>query len=71
MVRHKQRFYTSAWARYDLAERGIFRVVPPESRWAELRQDYERTKIMIFGQAPPFEDIMASLEEVEDRINQQ
>ena len=31
-MRHKETFYPSAWARYDLAGPGSFRVMPAENR---------------------------------------
>jgi Nucleotidyl transferase AbiEii toxin, Type IV TA system len=41
VVVFKQRFYPSAWARYDLAVPGTFKLLPPEeSRLANLGTDY-------------------------------
>jgi hypothetical protein len=39
VVRHKQTFYPSAWARYDLAVPGTLRLAPPEPRLAALERD--------------------------------
>ena len=45
VVRHKETFYPSGWARYDLARVGSLRLVPPEERRAALETglpQYER-----------------------------
>ena len=42
VVRHKETFYPSAWARYDLAHPGTFRLVPPGARIAALERDYRK-----------------------------
>jgi hypothetical protein len=50
-VRHKDTFYPSAWARYDLARPESVRVVPAENRVAALGRDYRDMAMMIFGEA--------------------
>jgi len=69
VVRHKTAFYPAAWARYDLAVRGSLRVLPPEHRIRVLRQDYREMAVMIFGDAPSFENIMKQLSNLEAEIN--
>ena len=71
VVRHKETFYPSAWARYDLARPGTFRLVPPETRMAALERDYRNMATMIFGEPPPFDSIMATLTTLEQEINKQ
>ena len=51
VVRHKETFYPSAWARYDLARPGSFRLSPVENRIAALERDYRNMAVMIFGDA--------------------
>jgi hypothetical protein len=34
-----------------------------------LRRDYDNTRTMIFGDPPTFADILASIAEIEGRIN--
>jgi hypothetical protein len=34
-----------------------------------LERDYHNTKAMIFGDAPDFGDILLSIGEIEDRLN--
>ena len=69
VVKHKQTFYASAWAQYPLAVPGTFRLAPPESRIQALRQDYREMAVMIFGEPPPFEQIVEKLAALEKELN--
>jgi hypothetical protein len=69
VVRHKETFYPSAWARYDLARPGSLRLLPREERLAALERDYRNMSVMIFGEAPPFAKIMTVLAELEREID--
>jgi hypothetical protein len=71
VVRHKETFYPSAWARYDLAHPGTLRLVPPGARIAALERDYRNMAVMIFGEPPTFDSIMATLATLEHEINKQ
>jgi hypothetical protein len=70
VVRHKETFYPSAWARYDLARPGSFHIVPTGNRVASLEKDYRDMAVMIFGEPPKFNWIMEILAELEQEINQ-
>jgi hypothetical protein len=50
VVRHKETFYPSAWARYDLAHPASLRLVPREERFAALERDYRNMGVMIFAE---------------------
>lgn len=69
VVRHKETFYASSWARYDLARQGTLRLLPPVSRVAGLERDYRNMGVMIFGDQPPFDTIMEALATLEEEIN--
>jgi hypothetical protein len=69
VVRHKETFYPSAWAGYDLARPGTFRLMPPETRMATLERDYRNMGVMIFGEPPAFDSIMGTLAALEHDIN--
>jgi len=69
VVTFKQRFYPSAWARYDLACPGTLRLLPPDAHRRELAKDYREMKVMIFGETPSFEAILESLTALEAEIN--
>ena len=66
----KSRFFPSSWARYDLARPGTFRLVPPESRIAELERDYLAMHPMFLKEPPPFTSVLNTLTNLESRINQ-
>lgn len=69
VVKHKETFYPSGWARYDLAKPGSLRLVPPEGRLKPLEQDYKKMSVMIFGEQPPFDSVMDRLADLERDIN--
>jgi hypothetical protein len=69
VVRHKETFYPSAWARYDLARPGSFHVMPAENRIASLERDYRDMAVIIFGESPAFGGIIETLTALEHEIN--
>lgn len=70
VVRFKRRFYPLRRARYDLAEPGTLKLVPgrPE-QLAALARDYAGMQVMLFGDPPRFQEILARLDELERAIN--
>jgi hypothetical protein len=69
VVAWKGQFFGSAWARYDLAQPGTFRLVPPENRVPGLRRDYEGMREMCLGEPIDFDKVLAALGELEQLIN--
>ena len=69
VVTHKRLFFSSAWAHYETAVPGGIHLVPSEARLDALRADYVRMREMIFGDAPAWENIVAGLQKLEGRIN--
>jgi hypothetical protein len=69
VVAWKSQFFGSAWARYDLAKPGTFRLVPPAGRIAPLRRDYDAMREMYLSKPATFDDVLASLADLERRIN--
>jgi hypothetical protein len=69
VVRHKQIFYPSAWARYDLACPGSLHLAPHASRIAALERDYGHMRGMLFGEPPEFGAIMQILTDLEREVN--
>jgi len=65
----KSRVFGRAWARYDLAKHGSFRLVPPAHRHAALAQDYAVMRPMFLREPPPFERLMAQLATAERTLN--
>jgi hypothetical protein len=71
VVKHKETFYPSAWARYELARSGSLRLIPTEDRVAALERDYRNMGVMIFGEPPKFNEIMQTLKTLEQETNAQ
>lgn len=69
VAKHKALFFPSKWAQYESARVGTLRLVPPEDRLKGLSADYEKLKLMIFDDPPPFAAIIARLRALERRIN--
>jgi hypothetical protein len=56
-------------ARDPLAVPGTFKLTPPESRIQALRQEYRGMAVMIFGEPPPFEQIIETSVALENDLN--
>lgn len=70
VVGFKQRFYPSAWARYELAVPGTFRLLPdPKSRLDDLDRDYQEMQVMIFAASPNLGSVLDELGKLETEIN--
>ena len=68
-VAFKQRFYSSAWAKYEDAKIGTLKLLPPEFRYKELKSDYASMRNMIFDKYIEFDEIISILKDLEDEIN--
>ena len=65
----KQVYFKAAWARYDEARPGTLRLTPGEQLADQLARDYDDMQPMFFSEPPPFREILGSLPELEQRIN--
>jgi Nucleotidyl transferase AbiEii toxin, Type IV TA system len=61
VVKHKETFYPSGWARYDVASPGSFHVAPAKERIDALQRDYKNMAPMVFGEPPTFDSMMETL----------
>ena len=50
-------------------EAGSFKLLPPEFRIAELKKDYKAMEHMIFDKYLAFEEILKTLQALENEIN--
>jgi len=69
VVDWKSRVFARAWARYDLARAGTFRLVPPDARRAALSQDYAAMQQMFINLPPMFDLVLDRLAEAEAQLN--
>ena len=69
VVAFKRKFYRCTWARYEQATRGEIRLMPPERSMKTLADDYRHMQNMIFGEKPPFDEIISSIQALESEIH--
>ena len=69
VVKWKSQFFGSAWANYDAAKPGTFRLVPRPERLPALRRDYQAMRDMYLTEPMSFDEILSVLSELENRIN--
>ena len=69
VVGWKSQFFGSSWANYENAKPGTFRLVPPTERLPALRRDYQAMRDMYLSEPASFDDILATLADLENRIN--
>lgn len=69
VVLFKKKFYPRIWANYDDAKPGTFKLVPPSHILGPMRKDYSAMQDMIFGRRPSFDEIIASLTQLQAEIN--
>jgi hypothetical protein len=70
VVAWKGQFFGSSWANYGQAKPGTFHLVPPAERLPALRRDYEAMRDMYLSEPPSFDEALATLADLERRINQ-
>lgn len=69
VVDWKSRVFARTWARYELARRGSFRLLPSRARRASLAQDYATMRPMFLSEPPPFDEVMDALARAEATLN--
>lgn len=69
-VRFKTKFYPCNWAKYDEVLQGKLRLIGNDSSIQVFRDDYDRMKMMIYGECPNFDIIIEELKEYEGKINE-
>lgn len=69
VVSFKVRFYPRGWAKYETAKVGSLRLIPDNHVLTSVRSDYVEMHKMIFGEYLPFDEIVATLRELEGEIN--
>ena len=69
-ARRKNLFFRDASSNYSQAKPDTFRLVPGAERLPELRRDYQLMRDMYLNEPASFDDILSTLAELEERINQ-
>ena len=65
----KDKFYNAGWANYKNAKPGTIKLLPPQHSLPELHRDYLKMESMIYKQNMSFDDILKSLAQLEEEIN--
>lgn len=68
-VLHARMFFNRPDFDLTSARRGSFTLVPTGDMVDRLRRDYEAMRVMIFGEAPAFDEVVASVAALEARLN--
>lgn len=66
---HARMFFNSPDLGLNAAARGTFSLAPVDGMIEELRRDYGRMAGMVIGDAPKFEDVLASIAALEADLN--
>ena len=69
VVKWKSQFFGSAWAHYDEAKPGTFRLIPHPKRLSTLRLDYQAMRDMYLAEPLSFDEILKTLAILESDIN--
>lgn len=69
VAQHKAFFYTQAGVNYTAAYTGGLKVMPEGSRKQDLADDYAAMRDFFMSEPPPFDNILASLQTIEDAAN--
>lgn len=65
VVRFKMKFYPRGWAKYEDVLSGKLLLMPPDIRKEGLQDDYQKMQVMLMGEAPVFEDVLAEIGQFE------
>jgi len=69
VVDHKTTLYRSAWASYETAARGTFRLVPEEANLSALASDLGSMREMFFDAPPELDSVLSILQNWEIHFN--
>jgi hypothetical protein len=68
-ARHARLFFGSTDLGLESAKAGTFSLLPPDAMHDALRRDYAAMAGMIFGEVPAFNDVLASIKDLEAKAN--
>lgn len=69
VIEHKRKYFRSAWAKYEEAIPETLQISPNNHLKLLLREDYKQMREMLFGTIPSFDEIIASINDFEKRVN--
>jgi len=69
IIKNNMTYFKDASSSYDTARLGQLNLKPSNDMLSELRQDYKGMEIMITKDYPAFENIISSIEQLENQLN--
>lgn len=69
VIDFKNKFYYQAWANYNEILSGQLKLIPSDKHQHDLKNNYKAMVDMFFGDYPSFDEMMASLQNLENKIN--
>jgi hypothetical protein len=69
VVEYKKKYFHSGWKNFGTAKAGTFRLVPPDHRLSDLKNDFLKMEEMFFEKPPKFSDLINQLYEIEKIVN--
>lgn len=69
VIEFKKTYFAAGWAHYETAVPGTLSIVPNETLQKVLREDYKDMREMFWDTPISFDEILARLKTLEDRIN--
>lgn len=69
IIEHNNIFYPTTWAKNEEIMQSGIKLIPPQEAIDAFKEDYRITSGMIFGDIPPFEEILSTIAEFEVEIN--
>jgi hypothetical protein len=70
VVKNKNDFWNESWVDYDKIQKfSDIKLIPSESRVAEIKRDYKNMEEMFFKDFPKFEEMISSLKVFEQDSN--
>jgi len=69
VIRHKRKYFKSAWATYETAVPPTLSVYPNDNLKQKLQEDYKQMSGMLFGDPPSFDEILESLKKFQNDLN--
>ena len=70
VVGWKRLFFGRAWASYETARPGSFRLLPSDERLPALRRDFAAMRDMYLAEPPSFDAVLATLSALERWLNE-
>ena len=70
VIANKSLFFASKKASYETIFTSGLKLLPSEDRIKEISADYKEMGFMIFGENPPFEEVLNSIKNIEKTLNE-